>query len=701
MMTEENKNLPEENGENPVPNPSEQQDGAPLASGKEEEGTENQDEAPVVQDQEAGSPDDPTEMQEAEKPEQEQVAPESTPETNAAEVPQHGDAEETTVPSASPESETHESEPDESHAEHKDDDSAEHDDDHEDEDLDFSHYTLPQLIKAFETAKQEQSIPKISKVIEAATPVLEEISAQARKEALDAFVEEGGDVADFDFRKDEDLENAEALLSILRDLRTKFYMEQTKLREKNYQAKQELLEQLRELIDGDETTASMKALKELQEQWKMIGPVPTQHNKTLWANYNALLDRYYDNRSIYFELKELDRRKNLEAKEELVKRARELASMENVKEAVKELNTLHEEFKHIGPVPKEVQEDLWQRFKAASDAIYEKRKEFVEDLKKELHANLEKKLALIEKIKPYLEFDSESIKEWNAKTKELLQVQKEWEAIGGLPRKNARDVNKQFWGSFKTFFGNKNAFFKRLDAQREDNLKKKQELVEKARALQESEDWNETANKLKELQKEWKTIGAVPDKYRESVFRDFKAACDHFFDRRRRSMNEEVASYQENYDEKKKLCEAITTLANTSPDDIEALRALVQQHTELGFVPKSKIKEAQQEFDEAIRTFLDKTTVDKEEKERLSAELNMSKLASGPNADRKIRQKQQQLRKQINAIEDDISLWKNNMGLFAASKTADKIKDEFEGKIEKAQKEVSSLKQQLRALRNL
>src|SRR5690606_36210468 len=206
-----------------------------------------------------------------------------------------------------------------------------------------------------------------------------------------------------------------------------------------------------------------------------------------------------------------------------------LAEVEIIKDAIRELNELHQEFKHIGPVPAEEKEAGWQRFKAASDAVYARRDAYLQTLQSELQQNLDAKSKLAEEVQACVSFDSDRIKLWNEKTREILELQKRWEAVGGLPRAKARDVNKKFWSAFKTFFNNKNQFFRKLDEEREQNLQIKNELVRQAQELRESKDWEATSNTLKALQQKWKDVGPVPEKFREKVFREFKDACDYFF----------------------------------------------------------------------------------------------------------------------------------------------------------------------------
>src|SRR5690606_22295054 len=208
-----------------------------------------------------------------------------------------------------------------------------------------------------------------------------------------------------------------------------------------------------------------------------------------------------------------DRKKNLEAKLELCSRAERLAEVEIIKDAIRELNELHQEFKHIGPVPAEEKEPIWQRFKAASDAVYARRDAYLQTLQHELQQNLELKIKHAEEAQAYASFQSDRIKEWNEKTKEILELQKKWEGVGGLPRAKAKDVNKKFWSAFKSFFNNKNAFFKKLDEEREQNLQMKNDLVRQALELRDSQDWDKTANDLKSLQQKWKDVGPVPEKF--------------------------------------------------------------------------------------------------------------------------------------------------------------------------------------------
>ncbi|WP_420581351.1 DUF349 domain-containing protein [Reichenbachiella sp.] len=567
------------------------------------------------------------------------------------------------------------------------------------EEIDYSTFSKEDLTAALADLSSQDDGFKKGKKISDIKKAYDEIFQVERAEALKKFESEGGSKDDFQYKLDEFSIKFEAYFKILREKKSKNAKEQEKQKEKNLELKNALLERLRVFVDDDENTSSINALKKMQEEWKAIGPVHHQHNRTLWANYNALMDRYYDHRSIYFELKELDRKKNLEAKLELCKQAESLDALENLNEAIKRLNELHEEYKHIGPIPKEVQEETWQRFKAASDLVYAKRKDYVSHLKEELSENFEKKTKIAEKIAEYANFTSDNIGEWNSKTKELLAIQKEWEAVGAMPKDQAKAVNKKFWGDFKSFFHNKSAFFKTLDSQRDDNLKKKQELVDKAIELQSSEDWNETANAYKALQREWKEIGPVPGKEREKIYKKFKAACDEFFNKKRGHNKEMESSYDDNLKKKEDICNSLEALAGADDLHPEQVYELQDAFNAIGFVPKKAIKSIQNRYQEALNKVIAQAKdFDEEELAELKSLVRINKIKSGPHGDHKLQRKEHSIKRKIQSLEKDVSTWKNNLSFFASSKTANEMLKDFEEKIKKAEEELEELKEELKLI---
>ncbi|WP_144604041.1 DUF349 domain-containing protein [Algoriphagus algorifonticola] len=574
----------------------------------------------------------------------------------------------------------------------------EEEEDHHDEDLDIENLSKAELVKLLKEKTKESSSPlKLEKMVNTIKAAFDEYTHKERDEALEKFKAEGGTEDDFDFRPSDEERDFNTYYYEFKKQVSSIRKDAEKQKEKNLDAKTEILNKLRELVDGEETTLSINAIKSIQEEWKSIGPVPAAQNRSLWASYNALMDRFYDNRSIYFELKELDRKKNLESKLELCEKAEALKDMPDLKEAIKALNELHEEFKHIGPVPREEQEELWKRFKAASDAVYDRRKEFYESQKEVFKKNQNEKEALIEKLNAFSDFKADRIKEWNTKTKEILDIQKNWEKIGPVPRESGREINKAFWTAFKKFFHNKNLFFKELDEIRATNQAKAEELIQKAEELKDSTDWQNTANAMIALQQEWKKLGPTPEKSRDSLYKKFKTACDTFFDNRRNSNKQANQEYEANYKAKQAVCDEIIKASKGNPSE-EELTEFVGKFNEIGFVPRKNMKDIQAQFKAAVDAYLEKLD-DDFDREDFLFRLNLNRIQSDPNAVKTLNKKEHGIRKQISDLENNITLWKNNLEFFAASKTADKLKDQFDVKIQKAEEEIEKLKKKLSILR--
>lgn len=570
----------------------------------------------------------------------------------------------------------------------------------EHEEIDYSNFSKPELIAALKELNASGNYLKIEPAVSEIKVHFDEIFNKEKEEALQEFLKSGGNKDDFEYRTTDQDKIFFALYNDYREKKSGYLKEQERQKEKNLQAKNQILDRLRELVDGEETTHSINTIKQIQEEWKSIGHVPSSQNRNLWASYNALMDRFYDNRSIYFELKELDRKKNLEHKTEICEKAEALSSIDDLKEAIKSLNELHEEFKHIGPVPREEQEALWQRFKAASDAIYDKRKEYYEGQKEVLQKNLEQKEGLIEKLEAFKDFSASKIKDWNLKTKEVLAIQKEWEASGPVPREHGKEINKRFWGFFKHFFHNKNLFFKELDEIRLTNKNKAEELISKAEELMENTDWQDTANKLISLQQEWKKIGPTPEKVRDELYKRFKNACDTFFENRRNANKQVNKEFEENLLKKEELCKSVHRDIQDGKDlTEEKLEKYILEFNSIGFVPRRNMKEIASKFNEAVDNYVQKLGIEGGEKDEFLFRLNLNKIQADPNSNRVLNKKEHGIRKQIADLENNITLWKNNLEFFASSKTADKLKNQFDEKIVKAEKEIDKLKKKLSILR--
>jgi hypothetical protein len=580
-------------------------------------------------------------------------------------------------------------------------DDTDHLDSHE-EHPDYSTFSKKDFVDLLKSLTAENDFKKIDFILREVKPLYDEIRDKEKEEALKSFIESGGNADDFEYRHGELDSSFDATYRLLRDRKNQFNKSQEEQKNENFRKKTDILEQLRAIVDAEDSDHSFNKFKELQKEWKNVGPVPNAQVKPLWASYSALVDRFYDNRSIYFELKELDRRKNLESKVELCVRAEKLLEVEKLKDAVRELNDLHNEFKHIGPVPKEDKDAVWQRFKAASDAIYAKRDAFLDNLNKEQVKNLDEKLRIAEEVAAFANFETDRIKEWNQKTQEILAIQKKWEGVGAVTRSKAKEVNKKFWSAFKAFFSKKNVFFRKLDEERDKNLTAKRDIIRQAIELKESKDWDKTANALKDLQRQWKEIGPVPEKMREKVFQEFKDACDFFFGQRRTQF-ERVENEQEiNLQQKDALCKELEDLGATRMGTPEQLQDIVERFNAIGFVPKKSINDSRNRFKEAVDQYIAHMSgLSEDEKERLQLEVQLGNLRNDPQGERKLYQREQTIRKRISKIENDIATLRNNMEFFGRSKNAEAYKAEFAQQISEATVQLNALKGQLKLLKTV
>ncbi|WP_304234064.1 DUF349 domain-containing protein [Jiulongibacter sediminis] len=537
----------------------------------------------------------------------------------------------------------------------------------------------------------------------------DEIHGAEVDEAKEAYIKANGSDDGFAYKNDNFDIRFESLMIQIRDERRDFYKKYDALREDYFERKTKLLDRLREVVDQEEKGGSKEnweAFKAIQNEWRDAGNVSSPHNGALWSAYNALLDRYFDIRSIQNELKELDRKKNLEVREGFVEKVEEiakgLANQELTGSIMKMANEHLNEYKHTGPGPRAEQEKLWERMKAAFDVIYDKKRAQDTEGQKLMEEIYTAKASLVEKLKPYVEFASDRINDWNAKTKEVLEIQEQWNKLKGpMPRDKAKDTSKAFWGSLKGFFKAKSNFFNELEAERKVNLEAKEKLCKEVEDLVKEGDVSaDNTNQVIQLQKEWKGIGHVPQKQKDSIYKRFKKACDAFFDLKRAGSAEQQKEYEENLKAKRDLCAAIEKEVKEKDTDLSKLPEYKKQFNEIGFVPRKDMKKIQKRFVDAINSYVVNTTeIDKDEKDKLllKNEVDVT-LKTGGNPKAMHRQ-ENDLRRKLKSLEDEINQLKTNIEFFGRSKGAEKIKAEYEKKISKAEDEAVKIKDKIDLIR--
>lgn len=565
------------------------------------------------------------------------------------------------------------------------------------EEIDYRSWDKPTLIKAFQDATKSQQVLQALKKATKIKSALEEKLQEERQAALEKFQAEGGNEDDFEYKGDSQFHEIEKEYKALRNKQKEFLNDLTRKKQENYQARLVLLDKLRLLADGQKSLP----FKQIQEEWKKASPIPQEHNEELWATFNALANRYYDNKNIDFELKELDRKKNLEAKLELCQKAEGLIQESSISKSLETLNHLHREYKHTGPVPEDQKETVWQRFKTASDALYARRDEYLQHKLAEQQVNLQKKKDFLLKLEPFSSFTSSNTEEWKLKLTELETLQKEWSTLGFSGKDEAgKEIGKKYWEYIKTFFRNKNDHYKKIYDQLTENLKKKEYLCEVAENLAQENDLDKAGKTVIDLQKKWKEAGHVPFKVRDKIYDRFKKACDNVFDRKRGVEKDKEGEYEQNLIQKLGICTQIASLDVTSKESQQLFRQLLAEWKTIGFVPKKDLAQVQSKYAEAVKSFLENGQQNEEEKRKIRLSLELEDLRSKPDAKNLLFKKEHGIKGKIKALQAEIDTLNNNLLFFSRSKNASSLAKEVEQKVQNIEKQIDQLKDELKLIQS-
>lgn len=513
------------------------------------------------------------------------------------------------------------------------------------------------------------------------------------------FIEEGGLDADFSYPAEPLEQELKSILSVYREKKNEEIQKIEKQKADNLVAKNKILDELKGLLENNEDYGKkVPAFQKLQQDWRSIGQVPASEVNTLWKNYQYYVETFYDNLKINNELREYDFKKNLEQKTELCEMAEALASETDVVGAFKKLQTLHEKWREIGPVSKENRESIWERFKAASTVVNKKHHDFFDELRESENENLVKKTAICEKIESVDIEKISSYKDWQDNTETILALQEDWRKIGFAPRKDNVAIYERFRSACDRFFNAKNEFYKETKERMSENLAKKIKFCEKAEALKDSEDWKSTSDKLIQLQKDWKTIGAVPKKYSDSVWKRFVAACDYFFDRKNEQMKNQKSDQEVNMEKKLQIIEKIKALqiGEDHEASFNALKALIAEWNEVGFVPFKEKDKVYKAYKQAIDEQFDKLNLDQASRRLDVFKTNLEDMSG--KGQQKLLSERKRLLRQYDALSSEITTSENNIGFFGNSKGADALRMEIERKIEKLKQEKNLILEKIKLL---
>jgi len=479
-------------------------------------------------------------------------------------------------------------------------------------------------------------------------------------------------------------------------------LEAEKLR--NYDLKKQILEDLKQLVESEETLKkTWEDFKLLQQKWKEIGHVPQNQTQDLWNSFNHLVDMFLDKVKINRELRDLDSKKNLEMKLDICEKIEDLLLLESTDEAFSRLGDLQTQWRETGPVPSDKREELNDRFITAIEKLREKRRDVSESYRKELDHNLEVKRALVVSIKQVNDNEITSARAWGKRTEEVEELMKLWRNTGPVPRKYNEEIWKEFKSEMSRFFAEKKSFFTKIKDEFIENYNRKQLLCKQAESLQESTDWKNATQELIALQNEWKTIGPVPHRYSEPIWKQFRAACDVFFNRKKEFFSNLDKHEEENLKQKEDIIEQMLTyeFGEDNKQNLAAIKDFQRRFIEIGRVPIKSKDKIQARFQKTVEGLLEKLQITREEKQRFDIKQKYQELESSPRGKEEMRKESFSISSKINALEGDIQLWENNIEFFAKSKNADLLTREFRVKIDKAKAELVILKEKQKMLRRM
>lgn len=567
----------------------------------------------------------------------------------------------------------------------------------------YSRYSRIELIELLEKAVGEPDINTF-KIRIALIKVA--FLKKKKEETLSQYEkagEEGVSKEELEAVKEDELDlKFNEIFNIYKANKARYTEEQEKIKKENLKKKLQILEELKILISSEETLKkTYDEFKALQETWKEIGMVPRGEINNLWQNYHFLVEKFFEKIKLNKELKDLDLRKNLEAKIALCEKTEELLLETSAIKSFKKLQKYHEEWKEIGPVPADKKEEIWERFKNTTNKINDRRREHYTLIEQEQQKNLETKTALCEQAEILLELKNENIREWQENTNKVNELLKIWKSIGTVPQKVNTDIWNRFKTSLDTFFANKKEFFDKLKEQQLQNYNLKLEICIQAENLQGNNDWKKTTNEMIRLQGEWKKIGPVPKKHSDKIWKRFRAACDAFFHAKSSYFANIQGHEEENLRKKTELINRIKDyqFGGDKTANLEILKTFQREWTDIGHIPMKDKDRLHNEFRSLISQHLDKLKISEVEMSTMNFQSRIESMKNDPQSRRFIGREKETLMGKISKMKEDINLWENNIGFLAKSKNAQILKAEFEKKIDLAKSELKVMEAKLKILK--
>jgi len=520
-----------------------------------------------------------------------------------------------------------------------------------------------------------------------------------REAKLKQYIEDGGDPEKYQITPDEDEEVFKAEMGIIKERRAQQFREQEAEKEENLKRKLAIIEQIKGMITSpEEANKAFQEFKALQQEWRDIKSVPAEKANELWRNYQLYVEQFYDLLKLNSEAREYDFKKNMELKTRLCEAAEKLAEEPDVISAFHQLQKLHQEYREIGPVAKDLREEVWNRFKAASTVINKRHQQHFEGIRAKEEENLSRKTALCERVEAIAAEESKGSGDWERRTKEIIDIQAEWKTIGFAPQKMNVKIFERFRAACDLFFGKKAEYFKTLKDTFKENAERKRALIEKAKALQDSTEWKSTSDKLINLQREWKTIGMVPKKLGDQLWEEFLGACNHFFEARNAQNAGQRNEERENLDKKRDVVNRLKAIAEEKGDDLQQkVQKLVEEYQQIGHVPFREKDKLYAEYHEVLDKLYKELNISVARRRLNSFKQNLKQVAErGENA---LDNERARLFRQYEALKQEVQTYENNLGfLNVSSKKGNSLVDEMNRKMQKLKDDMNLVREKIKAI---
>jgi len=520
-----------------------------------------------------------------------------------------------------------------------------------------------------------------------------------REAKLKEYIDGGGDPEAYQITPDEDEEVFKAEMGVIKERRQQLFREQEAEKEENLKKKQAIIEKIKAMVTSpEEASKTYQEFKALQQEWHEIKAVPAESANELWRNYQLYVEQFYDLLKLNSEARELDFKKNLEAKTRLCEAAEKLAEEEDVISAFHQLQQLHQEYREIGPVSKELREEIWQRFKAASTVVNKRHQQHFEDIRTREEENLQKKTELCEKVEAIAAEENKGSGDWERHTQDIIAIQAEWKTIGFAPQKMNVKIFERFRAACDDFFARKAEYFKTMKDNFKENADKKRALIEKAKALQDSTEWRSTSDKLIALQKEWKTIGVVPKKLGDQLWEEFLGACNKFFEARNAAGAGQRNEERDNLEKKRNVIERLKAVAEETSENLqEKVQKLVEEYNAIGHVPFKEKDKVYEEYHAVLDKLYKELNISVAKKRLNKFKDNLKQVAErGEGA---LDNERQRLMRQYDNLKQEIHTYENNLGfLTASSKKGNSLIEEMNRKIQKLKDDMQLVKEKIKAI---